>query len=434
MATEHRRRRTAVTALLVAGAVTLAVVVGIGVLLATAAFTGRPVLFVGAGVLAFLVADAVAAGLVARRARPGRRRAAGGWLFASSAGLLLTVFAVTTLVPATAPAPPRPTLPGEQQVALPTGSRLVVTRLPGRPPVTRPPIVVLHGGPGFPDLQANAAVLEPLTELGADVYLYAQLGTDASTRLADPRGYGRDRDVADLEALRARLGLERMVLVGHSYGGALAAAYLTAHPERVERLVLVSPGALDPADTSGDLAVAGLDGGQRLRLYGELLAPRALLGYALLQVRPAAAHAFFPDTDADARNDRVLTLSEPALFCRPPADLLPVRGSGFYALQYPQSATAPAPSDPGPGLTGLPTPTLIVKGGCDYLSWRSAIDYRTRLPRSQLLYLPEAGHNAHQEQPGAFREAVAAFLDDRPVPGRVPPGVDDVPAGYRGPP
>jgi proline iminopeptidase len=110
-----------------------------------------------------------------------------------------------------------------------------------------------------------------------------------------------------------------------------------------------------------------------------------------------------------------------------------VRGSGFYALQYPQSATAPAPSDPRPALTGLPTPTLIVKGGCDYLSWRSAIDYRTRLPRSQLLYLPEAGHNVHQEQPAVFREAVRAFLDDRPVPGRVPPGADDVPAGYRGP-
>ncbi|HZG89918.1 MAG TPA: alpha/beta hydrolase [Pseudonocardia sp.] len=433
MTTADRRRRTGVTALLVIGAVTLAVVVGIGVLLATAAVTGRPVLFVGAGVFAFLVADAVGAGSVARRARPARRRAAGGWLFASSAGLLLAVFAGTALVPATAIGPPRPVLPGEQQVSLPTGSRLVVTRLPGRTPVTRPSIVVLHGGPGVPDLAANAAVLAPLTELGADVYLYAQLGTDASTRLADPRGYGRDRDVADLEALRARLGLDRMVLVGHSSGGALAAAYLAAHPQRVERLVLVSPGALDPGDTSGELATAGLDGGQRLRLYQEVLAPRALLGYALLQVRPAAAHAFLGDAEADARNDRVLALSVPALFCRPPADPPPVRGSGFYALQYPQSATAPVPSDPRPALTGLPTPTLIVKGGCDYLSWRSAIDYRTRLPRSQLLYLPEAGHNVHQELPAVFREAVRAFLDDRPVPGRVPPGADDVPAGYRGP-
>jgi proline iminopeptidase len=295
--------------------------------------------------------------------------------------------------------------------------------------------VVVHGGPGVPDLSANAASLAPLTELGADVYLYSQVGTDAATRLADPRGYGRDRDVGDLEALRERLGLDRMVLLGHSYGGGVAAAYLAAHPERVERLVLVSPAPLDPADTSADLATASLTGAQRLRLLGELLAPRSLLGYALLQVNPAAAHAFLGDREADARNDRVLALAEPALFCgRPPADAPAVQGSGFYALQYPQSATAPAPDDLRPQLTGAPVPALIVKGGCDYLSWHSATEYGDRLPWSQLLYVPDAGHNAHQERPDAVRAAIAAFLDDRPVPGRVLTGTAGPPAGYRGPP
>src|SRR4029077_2385294 len=46
--------------------------------------------------------------------------------------------------------------------------------------------------------------------------------------------------VGDLDELRAHLGLERMLLLGHSHGGVVAAAYAAAHSERVEKLVLAS--------------------------------------------------------------------------------------------------------------------------------------------------------------------------------------------------
>jgi pimeloyl-ACP methyl ester carboxylesterase len=46
--------------------------------------------------------------------------------------------------------------------------------------------------------------------------------------------------VADLDELREHLGLERMLLLGHSHGGVVAAAYAAAHPDRVDRLVLAS--------------------------------------------------------------------------------------------------------------------------------------------------------------------------------------------------
>jgi proline iminopeptidase len=415
--------------------VTVAVLVGVAALLGAAAVSPDPRVFVTAGVLAFLLADAVGAVLVARRAPSARRRTARNALVAASVVLVLGLFAVATLGPAPAPTP-RTTLPGEQLVDLPTGSRLLVAHLPARGAPTRPPVVVLHGGPGVPDLKANAQVLGALTEIGADVVLYAQVGTDRSTRLDDPVGYGPERDVRDLEALRARLGLDRMVLVGHSYGGALAAAYLAAHPDRVERMVLVSPGPLDPADTSENGATAGLDAGRKARLYAEPLGPRDLLGYALLQVNPLAAHAFLPDTAADARNDSVLTIAEPALFCPGdvPADLPPVRGSGFYAMQYPQSATAPPPADVRPALTGLSTPTLILKGRCDYLSWRSAVEYRRLLPGSVLGYVPDAGHNLHQERPEVVRDAIAAFLDGRPPASGLVRDDLAVPDGYLGAP
>lgn len=178
-----------------------------------------------------------------------------------------------------------------------------------------PAIIVLHGGLGVPDLAANAAVFGPLTATGTDVYLYAHLGTSDSTRLPDPRGYGRDRDAADLEALRRRLGLAQVVLIGHSYGGALAAAYLAAHPDHVAAMVLISPAPLDPGDHSPGQVTTRLGAAQRFALYAQLAQPRALLGYGLLQIHPAAARRLLPDTEADARNDIIVTLTEPALHC-----------------------------------------------------------------------------------------------------------------------
>lgn len=414
------------------GAVLLAVACGVAALLGTATVTATPWLFLGAGLGVFLVAGyAGAAGVAAWRAPAGRRRTARWAMFTSGPVLLVAAFAGTALVPAAAPDRVRP-VPGQYLVRVATGSRLAVVRLPGRGRPRRPPVIVLHGGPGLPDLAGNTRVFAALADQGADVYLYAQLGAGDSTRLADPRGYGRDRDVADLDALRRRLGLDRVVLIGHSYGGALAAHYLARHPRHVARLVLLSPGPLDPADHSGDLATAGLDTGEQVRLYTALLAPRALLGYALLQVSPAAAHAYLPDPEADARNDRVLALSSPGLHCAGAPTGPPARGSGFYAMQYPQSATAPPPEDPRPALTGLPTPTLIVKGVCDYLSWSSALDYRDRLPHSRLICLPGAGHNLQQDRPAAVLGTIAAFLGDRPLP-VAPYRADRPPPGYRGP-
>lgn len=426
------RRSVLGTALAAVAAVFLAVACGVAALLGAATVTATQWLFVGAGLGVFLAADyAAAAGVAGRRAPAARRRTARCAMFTASSVLLVAAFAGTALVPAAAPEPVS-SVPGQYLVQVATGSRLAVVRLPGRGQPRRPPVIVLHGGPGLPDLAGNARIFTALADQGADVYLYAQLGAGDSTRLADPRGYGRDRDVADLDALRRRLGLDRVVLIGHSYGGALAAHYLARHPRHVARLVLLSPGPLDPADHSGDLATAGLDAGERVRLYSALLAPRALLGYALLQVNPAAAHAYLPDPEADARNDRVLALSSPGLHCAGAPAGAPPRGSGFYAMQYPQSATAPAPDDPRPALTGLPTPTLIVKGSCDYLSWSSALDYRHRLPRSRLISLPGAGHNVQQDRPATVLDTIAAFLDDRPLP-IAPYRGDRPPPGYQGP-
>lgn len=128
--------------------------------------------------------------------------------------------------------PPGPTKATDQMVDV-NGVRLYTRRAGDGPPV-----VVLHGGPG-----AHHDYLLPQ---------YDRLATGRELLYYDQRGGGRSpvpretpvgwqEHVADLEAIRGVLGLERLTLCGYSWGGLLALLYYLEHPERVERLALVSP-------------------------------------------------------------------------------------------------------------------------------------------------------------------------------------------------
>jgi proline iminopeptidase len=114
-------------------------------------------------------------------------------------------------------------------------------------------ILFVHGGPGFPIRQP----MPWLDALAADytVHYYDQRGCGLSSRPFDrfenPNYYanmtqleatlGLGAQVADLERIRRLLGEERLILIGHSFGGFLAALYAAEFPQRVEKLVLVAP-------------------------------------------------------------------------------------------------------------------------------------------------------------------------------------------------
>jgi proline iminopeptidase len=281
-------------------------------------------------------------------------------------------------------------------------------------------------------MAGDAAYFGRLAGDGHDVYVYDKVGTGRSSRLADPRAYALDRDVADLEAVRERLGAPQLVLVGHSYGATVAAAYLAAHGDRVARVVFSSPGALPPVRAGGGDPLPRLTARERLGVYALVLHPRALAAYALLQVDPRAAHAFAGDGELDARFARVYQATEPAMHCRgaPPGPEL--HGLGFYAHQYPQSAGSPVPADPRPALAGRDAPALVVKGACDYMSWTSAVDYVRTLPDARLVYLPGAGHNAYQDRPAEYLAAVRGFLAGDPLPAS-PAALETPPPDYEGP-
>jgi pimeloyl-ACP methyl ester carboxylesterase len=100
------------------------------------------------------------------------------------------------------------------------------------------PLVCLPGGP-----MQDSVYLGDLGGLGdrRRLIMLDLRGTGESAEPEDPESRRCDRLVDDVEALRAHLGLERMDLLAHSAGANLALRYVERYPQRVARLVLVTP-------------------------------------------------------------------------------------------------------------------------------------------------------------------------------------------------
>ena len=101
----------------------------------------------------------------------------------------------------------------------------------GKPaiPLLSLPTIVLHGGPGF-----THDYMDPLKDLAGNrpVIFYDQIGNGRSTRLPDkPTSFWSiDLFVAELENVIEFFGLVRYDIIGHSWGGMLAAEYAARHP------------------------------------------------------------------------------------------------------------------------------------------------------------------------------------------------------------
>jgi len=107
------------------------------------------------------------------------------------------------------------------------------------------PLLVVHGGPGFP--HDYLGDLARLSDAGRPVVFYDQLGCGKSEHPDDPALWVMDTFVEELAAVRAALGLDRVHLLGHSWGGWLALEYALSKPGGLASLVLASTCASLPA-------------------------------------------------------------------------------------------------------------------------------------------------------------------------------------------
>ena len=237
---------------------------------------------------------------------------------------------------------------------------------------------------------------------GRTVTFYDIRGRGRSSAVLDDARLGLEKDVADLETLREALGLDTVALLGWSYHGALCARYALAHPERVERLVLVGPTA--PAESPYWLEFLERFGKRcRVEWLRELEAKRkAGLKKSDPQAWSEAVHrVFFLTYVADPASLERMK-SSPSV--EPNLDADRVNDQGRRLLEKLGSY------DWRDEFGGLSVPTLLIHGSEDPVALSGTREWERILPQASLEVWEGVGHMPWLEAPERFFARVNAFL------------------------
>ena len=252
------------------------------------------------------------------------------------------------------------------------------------------PAVVLHGGPGahhdylLPGFDALAD--------GRELVYYDQRGGGRSPVARDvPVGW--TEQVADLEALRAYWGFDRLTLAGYSWGGLLALLYSLAHPDRVERLALVSPAPTWRA----------------ARERFEAAFARRNLDPAFQEARRELRESGLRERDPAAFQQRIFELSVAPYFFDPARarELVPFRVTGRTQQEVWHSLGDYDLRPRLPELRGLPS--LVIHGEDDPIPIEAA-RVTAELIGAEFHPLARCGHVPYVEAFVKFRELVGGFL------------------------
>lgn len=264
------------------------------------------------------------------------------------------------------------------------------------------PLVLLHGGPG-----ASHHTFHPaFTRVDDDtrVIYYDQRGCGQSDYVPGP-GYSIAQSVADLDALRQRLGIRRWVVLGHSYGGFLAQCYAAAHPGSIDGLVLVcsavpAPLALEPSRYAECLTPEEAKVQDMLFARTEFT-PAQLMFNILLNGRWRRHHYYRPTRETMARIARYEYTSDcgyeaAILEDWPHWDLRGVFDAGHI-------------------------PTLLVEGQWDQ-TWSTdkPAALHSLHPRARLEIFAQSSHMPFNDEPARFFTLLQGFLDGLPQEGVTP--------------
>jgi proline iminopeptidase len=265
----------------------------------------------------------------------------------------------------------------------------------------RDTMVAVHGGPG---LHMGSLVDFEALAAGGTVIFYDQRGGGLSSLPRDSSQLSGDRHVADLEAVWNHFRLGRVNLLGHSWGGYLAARYAIEHSDRIRRLVLVAP------------------------LFPRAI-PYATQYFARLPMVLGADSAHFRMLNAAWD-----TTSSPHALCRdlvriiarvsgddPPAAERIV--SGICSERVPAQAlrqgwtTTPRWTlrslgiwDLRPGARGMRAPVLVIVGSRDPSPRAAHNEWVESFPSARLQIVEGAGHYPFASDPERFASLVRAFL------------------------
>jgi len=305
---------------------------------------------------------------------------------------------------------------------LPTGSVIAYSEYdPPQGVAVKPqPIVYLHGGPGVRQGPFDQDIYGGFAANGFRVFLYDQAGSGLSGFLPHLRDYTVARSVADLEAIRQKIGVEKMILIGHSWGSTLAVSYMAKFPTHVAKAVLHAPGLMWRLESGENYDFSRTDVG-----HMGLPGLRFLAALFLRNRNPEAAERLVPQLESEILVVPSFRQTLGTVVCKGDTNKLPNDligaldghenpGVNPYVLQEIIPDTEHADGDPHVALRENHTPVILLYPECNYLSWSGAVDYRRTLPNLKIYYIPGAGHYIQFEQPELLKRVIQSFLLDQP--------------------
>jgi proline iminopeptidase len=270
------------------------------------------------------------------------------------------------------------------------------------------PVVFLHGGPGAGASPEHRRFFDPAHYR---IVVFDQRGAGRSTPLGELSANTTPHLVADIEALRSHLGIDRWLVFGGSWGSTLALAYAEAHPERVTGLIL----------------------------RGIFLCEKAEIDWFLYGMRwlaPEVWQRFAEGVPAAERDDllhayhRHLTDPDPAVHMPAARSWSTYEGACSTLLPSPETVAAFGQDTMALGLARLEAhyfinnifleegallrgvdrirriPGVIVQGRYDLVCpIRTADELHRAWPEADYMVIPDAGHSAME--PGIRRALVA---------------------------
>lgn len=277
-------------------------------------------------------------------------------------------------------------------------------------------VLILHGGPGYPYSKPWSG-LQPMTDR-YQFHYYDQRGCGKSSRPVDSfssRNYfknvaqlyqslGMGTQIADIERIRQILKEDKLILIGHSFGGLLAVLYASEFPGHVAGMVLVSPADVlvmpQDVDWVGDVR--------------ESLSENDKQAFDLFIDDYLDFPHIFSKTEDDLSSLRrqwatfVGLLDKPAGSEKGNSLTLETKPGGWmtFAIFF----STGLKHDYRQALGVVEAPALVLTGTQDVIEIDAIKQYADSLSNSQLKIINGAGHAMFEETPEEFSRIVETFL------------------------
>ena len=255
--------------------------------------------------------------------------------------------------------------------------------------------------------------MSPIADSGYNVYLYDQIGSGESGRLKEIDNYTVARHIEDLHEIIKKIGAEKVILIGQSWGAIFAALFVADNPDKIEKIIFTSPGPIYPVRK--ELANSKVPDSIHLRnpFFTNAMGNKKVNNIRTKTMKWFATR-FGMKLASNKEADEFETLLDYELNKSTVCDTSKIPGAeaggGFYSSIMTYNSLLKI-QNPRPKLIEVKIPVLIIKGECDNQKWGFTNEYKEIFENSELSVIPGAGHFISVEQPELYLKVIHRFLN-----------------------